>query len=338
MRQHTVIILVLLLSTIGVYYQVSHCEFIAYDDDGYVGENQRVQQGLSRSNLWWALTSCTETNWHPITWLSHMLDCQLFGPDQSGWYHLVNLLFHVTNSVLLYVVFHQMTGCCWKPAFAAILFAIHPLHVESVAWIAERKDVLSTFLGLLSLICYVHYSRYMSRCAYFLSILFLALGLASKPMLVTLPFLFLLLDYWPLERLLPPKIIPQQPGGKTPTGRRRPDKQVPVPSGDPSNSLAKSPTHVTGVEPSHQPRSLTSTTGSAKLFVEKAPMFLFVIASSVITYYAQSTSGALAPLTWEKRSGPKISPYFIQICRTCGTTGKSSNRLRCSSELVRWSS
>jgi protein O-mannosyl-transferase len=208
--------LILALITLLVYLPVRHHGFVLFDDPDYVTENRTVQAGLTWSGVEWAFTSGHASNWHPLTWLSHMLDCELFGPN-AGAQHLVNVLFHVTNSVLLFWVLFRMTGALWPGAFVAALFAWHPLHVESVAWIAERKDVLSTFFGLLALLMYERYvasskvqlatpersegGSPKSKVFYGVALLFFALGLMSKPMLVTLPFVLLLLDYWPLNRM-----------------------------------------------------------------------------------------------------------------------------------------
>ena len=141
-------------------------------------------------------------NWHPLTWLSHMLDWQLFGPNAGG-HHLTNLIFHIANTLLLFIVLKQMTHRLWPSAFVAALFALHPLHVESVAWVAERKDVLSTFFWMLTMWAYVRFVSHPKITRYLLVVVFFALGLMAKPMLVTLPFVLLLLDYWPLDRLSP---------------------------------------------------------------------------------------------------------------------------------------
>jgi protein O-mannosyl-transferase len=181
------------------YLQTLSYEFVSLDDGEYVVANRVVQQGLTLSNVGWAFTTMTAGNWHPLTWLSHMVDCQVFGL-QPGWHHLVNALFHGANTVLLFVVLRGMTGMMWRSALVAALFAVHPLHVESVAWIAERKDVLSTFFGFWAIWAYVRYVRAPSLPRYGLVVCFFGLSLLSKPMLVTLPFTLLLLDVWPLKR------------------------------------------------------------------------------------------------------------------------------------------
>ena len=221
----------LVLVTIGLYCPVIGYDFINFDDPEYVSANPHVQGGLTWENIGWALTTLHFGLWHPLTWVSHMLDCQCFGL-RPGWHHLTSVLLHAANTGLLFVVLRRMTGARWRSAMVAALFALHPLHVESVAWVAERKDVLSTFFDLLTLLAYHRYTecrRQNAECGmpkpatpnpqqatrltfhvsrfspdastfYILSLFFFALGLMSKPMIVTLPLLLLLLDYWPLRR------------------------------------------------------------------------------------------------------------------------------------------
>jgi len=193
------IFLTLALLTLVVYLPVRNHEFVRYDDDVYVTNNPEVQSGLSWQGIKWAFVTDHGANWHPLTWLSLMLDCRLFGV-KPGPLHLVNVLFHIANTLLLFIVFNRMTKALWQSAFVAALFALHPLHVESVAWIAERKDVLSTLFWLLTMLAYMRYVERSSAGRYILALVFFALGLLAKPMLVTLPFVLLLLDYWPLDR------------------------------------------------------------------------------------------------------------------------------------------
>jgi len=190
----------LAVSTFAVYSQVQDHEFINYDDDKYVTNNEYVKAGFTRDSVGWALTTSYNSNWHPMTWMSQMLDAQLFGPNSKG-HHLTNLLFHIANVLLLFLVLLRMTGALWQSGFVAALFALHPLNVESVAWVAERKNVLSTFFWLLTMWAYIRYAQKTNLKRYSLVILFFAMGQMSKPMLVTLPFVLLLLDYWPLRRL-----------------------------------------------------------------------------------------------------------------------------------------
>jgi tetratricopeptide (TPR) repeat protein len=191
----------LTIVTFAVYWPVHNYEFIRYDDDAFVFKNSIVQSGFSLQNIKWAFTTVHCSYWHPLTWLSLMLDCSLFGV-KPGPMHLVNVAFHTANTLLLFVVFSRMTKRLWPSAFIAVLFAIHPLNVESVAWIAERKNVLSTLFWLLTMLAYVRYVEKPSTGRYVIALISFALGLMSKPMLVTLPFVLILLDYWPLNRFL----------------------------------------------------------------------------------------------------------------------------------------
>ena len=188
MRKNDILIIIfIIISACSVYAQVLNYDFINYDDDEYITENEFVKKGITEESVVWALTEFHAANWHPLTWISHMIDCQLFGLN-AGRHHLINLIFHVLNSVLLYVVFRKMTGAIWQSGFVAALFALHPLHVESVAWISERKDVLSTFCMMLTLLCYFLYIRKRKIFYYCFVFLFYLFGLMSKSMLVTLSF------------------------------------------------------------------------------------------------------------------------------------------------------
>ncbi|MGZ6275481.1 MAG: tetratricopeptide repeat protein, partial [Syntrophales bacterium] len=153
MRRELLVCLCLALMTFSIYWQVQNFDFVRYDDDRYVTENRHVQMGVTAEEITWAFTSLYASNWHPVTWLSHMLDCQLYGLNPKG-HHLTNLLFHILNTLLLFLILKRMTDALWRSAFVAALFAVHPLHVESVAWVAERKDVLSTFFWMLTLWAY----------------------------------------------------------------------------------------------------------------------------------------------------------------------------------------
>ena len=190
----------LVLLTTVAYAQVLGFELTNYDDPAYVPGNAHVREGFSLGGIHWAFTTYETANWYPLTWLSLMLDCQLFGPRPSV-HHAMNALLHAADAVLLFVVLRRMTGRRWPGAAVAALFAIHPLHVESVAWVAERKDVLSTLFILLVLLAYRRYAARPSLGRWGLVFVMTALGLMSKSMLVTLPFVLWLLDYWPLGRL-----------------------------------------------------------------------------------------------------------------------------------------
>ncbi|MGB7567527.1 MAG: tetratricopeptide repeat protein [Chitinivibrionales bacterium] len=195
-----VLCLALVLSTLAVYSQMYNHGFIAYDDNQYVYENAKVKNGLTLPNIAWAFSTFYYANWHPLTWLSHMTDCQLFGLN-PGLHHGMNLFFHMANVLLLFAIFMRVTRRPWRSFFVAGIFALHPLHVESVAWISERKDVLSTLFGLLSLYFYIRHAEKPAALSYALLLLNFAMSLMAKPMLVTLPFVFLLLDIWPLKRM-----------------------------------------------------------------------------------------------------------------------------------------
>ena len=183
----------------AVFGQTLRYGFVNYDDPGYVSENRQIQAGLSVPNITWAFTHVHFQNWHPLTTVSHMLDCQLFGLKPSEQ-HFVNVFLHSLSAVLLFFLLEQITAASWRSAFVAAVFSIHPLHVESVAWISERKDVLSGFFFMLTLLAYVRYARRPSIARYIAILILFGCGLLSKPMLVTLPAILLLLDYWPLKR------------------------------------------------------------------------------------------------------------------------------------------
>ena len=193
------ICLVLLLAVLAVYSQVATHAFINFDDPIYVTENSHVRSGLTWDGVAWAFTTFHDSNWFPITWLSHMLDVQLFGVD-SGWHHLISVFLHALSTLLLFIILRRMTGARWPSALVALIFAIHPLHVESVAWIAERKDVLSTLFWMLALLAYSDYVARRTRARYLLTLVVFCLGLMAKPMLVTLPVVLILIDFWPLRR------------------------------------------------------------------------------------------------------------------------------------------
>jgi tetratricopeptide (TPR) repeat protein len=183
-----------------VFGQTLRYDFVNYDDPRYVYQNPRITSGLNIGGIAWAFTHIHSENWHPLTTTTHMLDCQLYGVN-AGWHHFTNVLLHTVAVVLLFFALRCMTGALWRSAFVAAIFAVHPLHVESVAWIAERKDVLSAVFFMLTLLAYFHYTRAPAIARYLLVVIVVALGLMSKPMLVTLPFVLLLLDYWPLGRI-----------------------------------------------------------------------------------------------------------------------------------------
>ncbi len=218
-RPEIMVCLVLVIAILAVYFQIRNHDFIGFDDGLYVLNNPYVQNGLTREGIVWAFASPGVDYWRPLTWLSHMLDVQLYGLN-PGMHHQTNLILHILNSILLFLGLQWMTGAVWRSAVVASLFALHPLNVESVSWVAERKNVLSTFFWLLSMTAYIHYAIRPNAFRYLLLGLFFVLGLMSKPMLVTLPFVLFLLDYWPLRRFKP-----LQSDGD------HPEIQGPIPSG-----------------------------------------------------------------------------------------------------------
>jgi protein O-mannosyl-transferase len=293
-----------------VFCPALRCQFVNLDDPLYVTSNLHVQSGLTADGLAWAFHTGQAGNWHPLTWISHMLDCQLYGLSPEG-HHLTSLLFHALNSVLLFVLLRRLTGALWRSAFVAALFALHPLHVESVAWIAERKDVLSACFFMLTLWAYGCYaeksvvsgqwsvvSRHPSEAPaadqgprttdyglrarhpasrfYVLALCLFALGLMSKPMLVTLPFLLLLLDYWPLRRL---QLFALKPQPSTP----------PPPS------------------------------TFAHLVLEKWPFFLLSAASCIVTFIMQRQGGAVQPLA-VMSTGARLENALVACARYLGKT------------------
>src|SRR5437870_2683632 len=197
-RPDLLILFGLAVMTFGIYAQVIGHEFITLDDGWYIKDNSMVNCGITLAGLAWAFTTFHAANWHPLTWIAHMIDSQLFGMNAGG-HLLVNALIHVANTLLVFWFLLRTTHARWPSALIAALFALHPLHVESVAWAAERKDTLATLFGLLSLITYVRYAEAPSSNRYASIAITLALGLLAKPMLVTWPFVMLLLDYWPLR-------------------------------------------------------------------------------------------------------------------------------------------
>jgi tetratricopeptide (TPR) repeat protein len=274
----------LIVVTIALYWPVGDHEFItAYDDQVYVTENAGVTNGLTWQSAAWAFQTAHASNWHPVTWLSHMLDYQLWGPA-AGCHHLTNVAFHALNAAILLLLLQRLTGRLWPSAMVAALFAWHPLHVQSVAWVAERKDLLSTFWGLLSLLAFVRYAQKRpartgqrpdgepprgtggfasARFNYCLSLALFALGLMSKPMLVTIPLLLLLLDYWPLQRF--------------------------------------------------------SEIRATRLLAEKLPFMALSIVSCVITLRVQGAGGSIAALS-EVPVGARIANALVSYLRYLGKT------------------
>ncbi len=267
----TVLSLLLAFSTIAALWPVTGNDFVAFDDNSYIAGNPVVLQGLTWEGICWAFTATHVHNWHPLTWLSHMADASLFGSHAPA-HHGVSLLFHAANTLLLFLVLFRMTGAPWRSAFAAALFGLHPLHVESVAWAAERKDVLSTLFWMLTIGAYALFVERRDRRLYGLALAFFALGLLAKPMLVTLPFVLLLLDYWPLRRLTDAgnAATVQTAPERRETRRKKSGKSGEAAPGRPSKVPA------------------TAAAGSLRgLVLEKVPFFVLTAAASVVTLYAQ---------------------------------------------------
>ena len=286
--QSAVFCLLLVALTLTVFWSATRFDFVNCDDPEYFSTNPHVLGGLKKDNLFWAFRTWYMGNWFPLTWLSYMLDVTLFGPGSSGP-HLMNVLFHATNGVLVFVVLRKMTGAMWRSAVVACFFALHPLRVESVAWVAARKDVLSGLFFLLTLWVYARYAQGLeartrnleirtdspgfhvpSFIFYLLALIFFALGLMSKPMLVTLPFVLLLLDYWPLRRC----------GFST---------------------------------INHQ------LSGMWRLMGEKIPFFLLSAVICAVTFKAQSNSGAAADWISLPLVG-RIQNALVSYCRYLGKT------------------
>ena len=265
MRSKYLIYIILGLVTVALYAPVAGHDFLNCDDQDYVTLNTQVNAGLTKSGVVWAFTKSHASNWHPLTWVSHMLDCQMFGLKPAG-HHITNLLFHLANTLLLFGLLKRMTGAVWRSAFVAALFAWHPMHVESVAWVAERKDVLSTFFWLLTMLTYWKYVNESkvqsprSKVFYGLALVCFAMGLMAKPMLVTLPFVLLLVDFWPLGRIYDLRLTIDEPKVLkiTPT--------IKAPAPQPTLSVNRN-----------------SQFAIRKLIWEKVPFFILAVVSSVIT-------------------------------------------------------
>jgi len=299
-RRVVLISLLLAVAALIVFWQVKDFGFINYDDPDYILDNPPVRSGLTAASALWAFTSFHASNWHPLTWISHMLDVQLFGLSPGG-HHIINLLFHIANSILLFLILMRMTNALWRSAFVAVLFALHPLHVESVAWISERKDVLSSFFWMLTMGAYALYAEHPGLKRYLVTLLFFALGLMAKPMLVTLPFVLLLLDFWPLGRLRGK----EEPKGAPAAGIGRKTRKM----------KKRSETGTRTPKPAE-----TSIQWSLllPLVKEKTPFFLFSAASSVITYLAQQKGGAVATLElipFTSRIGNAVVSYAKYIVK-----------------------
>lgn len=250
------IALCLVLATAIVYWPALNHQFINYDDPAYVTQNRYVRMGLTYGSIQWAFTTVHMGNWNPLTWLSHMLDYQIYELNPKG-HHLTNIILHILNTLALFALLNRLTGKLWRSALVAAIFALHPLRVESVAWVSERKDVLSTFFFIATILAYVFYVQKPTRGAYATIIVLFILGLMAKPMLVTLPCVLLLLDYWPLERFT--------------FGRSR--------SSTPSSAV--------------EHYSIPEISLNPKPFTEKIPLFILSAVFCIVTIYAQRVSKAI---------------------------------------------
>ena len=256
--------LLLAIGTAAIYGPVAHHPFVDFDDQYYVTQNQHVQSGLSWQTFVWSFNAGYAQNWHPLTWLSHALDYQLYGLNPAG-HHLTSVLFHVLNVVILFLLLLWATGAMGRSLLVAALFAVHPLNVESVAWVAERKNVLSTLFFLLALGAYGWYARHPNLQRYLVLTVLFALGLAAKPMVITLPFVLLLLDFWPLQR------IEGWPTSAAPNRK------------EPKSGSLRADSRTSKLESSFVPISFT------QLVQEKLPLLALCIASAVLTVIAQRT-------------------------------------------------
>ena len=317
----------LVLVTIALYWPAMRCDFVNYDDQVYVTANVHVQNGLTLEGISWAFfkPEVYFGYWHPLTLLSHMLDCQLFGLNPRG-HHLTSVLLHAINTILVFLLLRRLTGALWRSLMVAALFGLHPLHVESVVWVAERKDVLSACFGLLALLFYARYAQRRSQGAdhgspaaswklevgrsmldvqsssainYSLSLFFFAIGLMSKPMLVTWPFVMLLLDYWPLRRFQP------LPAASCPPS--------PIPSVKSVPSVAKNP-GLSEADVRLQSVAKSFFCRLPALLFEKTPFFVLSVVASVATFVVQKHEGALAagenlPL------GARSANALVSYCR-----------------------
>jgi Tfp pilus assembly protein PilF len=271
--------LLLALMTLALYWPVQTFDFVNYDDEVYVTNNRQVQGGISPEGIQWSFTNFDAGFWQPIVWLSHMLDCQLYGMHAGG-HHWTSVLIHTASALLLYFVLSLMTQSPWAGALVAALFAVHPLHVESVAWVAERKDVLSGFFWILTMGAYAHYVNVPTLRRYLLVLGSFVLGLLSKPMIVTLPFVLLLLDYWPLRRFT---------GAQTAFDRW----------------CARAPASL--------------RTPGARLAAEKVPLVVLSAAAGALTYVAEQQVGAvqsMASYSFGVRLANAIVSYALYIWKT----------------------
>jgi tetratricopeptide (TPR) repeat protein len=289
--------LLLTVATLAIYSRVKSNPFVAFDDETYVTRNLHVQAGLSWKTVAWAFTSTAQSNWHPLTWLSHALDCQLYGLNPAG-HHLTSVFIHTLNVILLFLVLSRVTGCTGRSLLVAGLFALHPLNVESVAWVAERKNVLSTLFFLFALAAYSWYAAKPGIKRYVAVATLFALGLAAKPMVITLPFVLLLLDFWPLQRVRwrAPEMASASRGGKNQKqNKEAEDRAIPL-------ALPSLP--------------------ASRLLLEKLPLLVFSAASAVITVIAQRTAAirSLSQIPLDDRLQNALYSYALYVWKAIWPT------------------
>ncbi len=285
--QKAAVCLLLALAVLTVFWQAQTFKLVRYDDNFYVAENRHVLSGLSPENIRWAFANTEAGFWHPLTWLSLMLDYELYG-FYAGGYHLTNVLFHLASVLLLFLVLARMTGALWKSAFVAALFALHPLQVEPVAWVSQRKDVLSTFFAMLALLMYCRYAERPGTARYLPVVFFYILGLMSKPMIVTLPFAMLLLDYWPLQRFALGKADEQRLGNANAGTGRFPER------------------------------------APSRLLCEKIPLIILAILASALVFFTERGVGALSSFTavsLDARIANALVSYVVYIQKMIWPSG-----------------
>ena len=333
MRRELLVGFLLVAAVALVYWPVHSYPFVLLDDPGYVCENPAVRGGLTGKGVVYAFTGATVGNWHPLTMISHMLDCQLYGAkdENAGGHHLTNLLLHAANTLLLFIALRRMTGAVWRSGFAAALFGLHPLHVESVAWISERKDVLSTFFFMLMLLAYHYYAQRRTVLRYLAVFVLLLVGLMCKPMLVTAPFVLLLLDYWPLGRMTLRGAGSQEQGVRSRERAEEESEGGDAIEGDGAEGFseeveAEAHERNEGDLPESTADDEPGATAAAdgkwtlrQLVMEKLPLFVLAALGALVTFFVQRTSGAMGmlgqnlPLTLRLRNA--IGSYGIYVER-----------------------
>jgi len=325
-KQKLIIYVILTVVTLAVYWQVNLYGFVNFDDYVYVIENDHIQSGITPDAFRWAFSTTYAEFWHPLTWLSLMFDDQLHGLNAGG-YHVTNLILHSLSTLLLFWLFNRMTKALWRSAFVAALFALHPFHVESVAWISERKDVLSAFLGMLTLCLYVYYTEKPVIKRYLPVVFCFVLALMSKPMVVTLPLILLLLDYWPLNRLVSRETAATEAAAEASTKASGNPEIIPVASNkEKKRNKIKQETLKKDIS-SLQSRKLPETKIAGIIpvwqLLEKIPFFILSAVFSIITVYSRykpalngipfSSRLANAPVAFVTYLGKTFWPYDLTV-------------------------